>query len=179
MRFLIRLPSLSNSLSLASPIIKHDWSLQTCTLREMMKNSAGEVEIVCPHCFRSCLHYDEHECARIATRWLTPNSYWLVIIEGPINQLNRSSWLATFDTSPNMSIVLQPTPFKFRGENSHSHSLAGPQRISYQHAKWELGILKQYGCTSSFFRFRRCRSSSQLCKSVPCLTLSKSDASEY
>ena len=68
---------------------------------------------------------------------------------------------------------------KFRGENSHSHSLAGPQRISYQHAKWELGILKQYGCTSSFFRFRRCRSSSQLCKSVPCLTLSKSDASEY
>lgn len=81
-------------------------------LREMMKNSAGEVEIVCSHCSRSCLHYDEHECARIATRWLTPNSYWLVIIEGPINQLNRSSWLATFDTSPNMSIVLQPTPFK-------------------------------------------------------------------
>ena len=104
--------SLSNSLSLASPIIKHDWSLQTCTLREMMKNSAGEVEIVCPHCSRSCLHYDEHECARIATRWLTPDSYWLVIIEGPINQLNRSSWLATFDTSPNMSIVLQSTPFK-------------------------------------------------------------------
>ena len=60
-------------------------------LREMMKNSAGEVEIVCSHCSRSCLHYDEHECARIATRWLTPNSYWLVIIEGPINQLNRSS----------------------------------------------------------------------------------------
>ena len=112
MRFLIRLPSLSNSLSLASPIIKHDWSPQTCTLREMMKNSAGEVEIVCPHCSRSCLHYDEHECARIATRWLTPDSYWLVIIEGPINQLNRSSWLATFDTSPNMSIVLQSTPFK-------------------------------------------------------------------
>lgn len=109
---LIRLPSLSNSLSLASPIIKQDWSLQTCTLREMMKNSAGEVEIVCSHCSRSCLHYDEHECARIATRWPAPNSYWLVIIEGPINQLNRSSWLATFDTSPNMSIVLQPTPFK-------------------------------------------------------------------
>ena len=81
----------SNSLSLASPIIKHDWSLRTCTLREMMKNSAGEVEIVCPLCSRSRLHYDEHECARIATRWLTPNSYWLVIIEGPINQLNRSS----------------------------------------------------------------------------------------
>lgn len=83
--------SLSNSLSLASPIIKHDWSLRTCTLREMIKNSAGEVEIVCPLCSRSRLHYDEHECARIATRWLTPNSYWLVIIEGPINQLNRSS----------------------------------------------------------------------------------------
>ena len=58
----------SNSLSLASPIIKHDWSLRTCTLREMMKNSAGEVEIVCPLCSRSRLHCDEHECARIATR---------------------------------------------------------------------------------------------------------------
>ena len=102
-------------------------------------------------------------CCAAAKVWLTLDSDWLILLDCHVNHLNLSSWLARFDILPYMSIFLQPTPFKFRGEN-RLRPQSVLRALSQLSVKGECGFSKQYGDNPTFIRFCGCGSAAQHCK---------------